>query len=113
MDQPQESMFSAEDSRAKTSPWLATVLDWLGSGADYSGSSCASLVRSLPVGFSSRTSLAFSPRVTSPDAPSPSAQAATPERIWQRSRGPWPRPRSGGLCDQAAQHRVQPGREVL
>jgi hypothetical protein len=46
-------------SRARTYPWLDAALDWLAGGPDSSTSSYASLVRSLPPGFSSRTSLAF------------------------------------------------------
>src|SRR5690606_36619915 len=53
------STSSAGASPARTSAWLDAVRDWLASGADCSTSSCASLLSSLPVGFSSRTSLAF------------------------------------------------------
>ncbi|GIV00827.1 MAG: hypothetical protein KatS3mg014_2442 [Actinomycetota bacterium] len=49
----QLSMFSAEDSPARTSRWLDLVSDWLANGRDWSGSSFVSLTRSLPHGFSS------------------------------------------------------------
>lgn len=54
----------AEASPAKTSRWLDAVKGWLASGAAYGTSSIASLLRQLPVGFSSRTSLAFFPPTT-------------------------------------------------
>lgn len=50
----------AEDSPAKTSAWLDDALAWLANAPDYGSDSIASLLSSLPVGFSSRTSLAFS-----------------------------------------------------
>src|SRR5690606_31801801 len=49
---------SAEDSPARTSARLDAVRDWLENGADRGGSAIASLASSLPVGCSSRTSLA-------------------------------------------------------
>jgi hypothetical protein len=55
---------SAEDSPARISAWPETVLDWMASGAGSGTSSVASLVRSLPVGFLSKTSLAFYPATT-------------------------------------------------
>src|SRR5262252_5841894 len=75
-DVSQLSMFSAEGSPARTSAWLEAVLDWLGNGADCSSSSCVSLLRSLPVGWSSRTSPAFS--------------VPTTERTWGSCSAPWP-----------------------
>src|ERR1017187_4028776 len=48
---------SAEDFRAKISPWLESVLVLLELEADSSGSSCGSLKNSLPHGFLSKTSL--------------------------------------------------------
>src|SRR5690606_38907054 len=65
----------AEDSLVKTYPWLGAVLDWLVSDPDSSSSSCVSLMNSLPVGFSSRTSLAFC--------------QATEEGTWASSSGRW------------------------
>lgn len=62
---PSEDLFSffAEDSPARTYPWLETVLDWLGDDPDFGPSFIASLVNSLPPGFSSKTSMAsFSAR---------------------------------------------------
>lgn len=73
---------SAEDSHAKTSRWLDAVRDWLERDPDYSTSSCALLVSSLPVGFSSRTSLAFSRR--------------TKEGTWEPSSGRWGTSGMGG-----------------
>ena len=52
---------SAEDSRARTLVLRVEESDWLGSVRDYGTSSIVSLVRSLPAGFSSRTSLACYP----------------------------------------------------
>ena len=60
----------AEASPAKTSAWLENVLAWLESEAGYGTNSIASLLNSLPVGWSLKTSPAFS--------------AATTERTW-----PW------------------------
>src|SRR5690606_11984884 len=54
---------SAEDSHVKIYPWLDAVRDWLVNAPDYGTNSIASLLSSLPVGFSSRTSLAFSRRI--------------------------------------------------
>src|SRR5690606_25410434 len=65
----------AEDSLVKTYPWLGAVLDWLVSDPDSSSSSCVPLMNSLPVGFSSRTSLAFC--------------QATEEGTWASSSGRW------------------------
>lgn len=50
----------AVDSHARTYRWLGSVLDWLEAGADYGSSSIASLLRSVPLGWSSRTCPAFS-----------------------------------------------------
>ena len=66
MSEPQTSLpltSSAEDSPAKTSRWLDAVRAWLEAGADCGTNSMASFVRSLPVGFSSRTCLACFPRM--------------------------------------------------
>lgn len=52
-------MFSPEECLARTGAWLASVRGWLASGADSSSTSHVSLIRSLPLGFCSRTSLAF------------------------------------------------------
>src|SRR5690554_268423 len=49
---------SAGASHVRMSRWLDAVRDWLESGADCGGSSIASFASSLPVGSSSRTSLA-------------------------------------------------------
>src|SRR5690606_22246182 len=65
----------AADSPARTSQWLDAVLDWLASGPDSSSNSCASLLNSLPVGFSSKTSLAFCHQ--------------TEGGIWEPSSGRW------------------------
>lgn len=78
----QQSMFSAEDSPVKTYPWLGAVLDWLENGADSSTSSCVSLVNSLPLGFSSRTSLDFC--------------RPTGEGTWLPSSGRWANSGIGG-----------------
>ena len=72
----------AADSLAKTSPWQGVVLDWLESDPDFSSSSCASLMKSLPVGFSSRTSLAFFHR--------------TKDGTWEPSSGRWQTSGMGG-----------------
>ena len=48
---PQLTLF-AEDSPAKTSAWLETVLAWLGTAAAFGTSSIASLLSSVPVGWS-------------------------------------------------------------
>ena len=82
MEPSQGSMFSVEDSRARTYPWLETVLVWLEIDQDFSSSSCVSLVRLLPTGWSSRTSLAFSRR--------------TKDGTWERSSEPWPTSGMGG-----------------
>ena len=58
-DVSQMSMFSAEEVPVRTGQWLAVVQDWLEAGVVSSSISQASLIRSLPVGFSSRTSLVF------------------------------------------------------
>jgi len=55
------SISSAEDSRAKTYQLQASGRDLLATVRDYGTSSIVSLVRSLPSGFSSRTSLACYP----------------------------------------------------
>ncbi len=73
---------SAGDSPARTSRWLDAVRDWMESDPDYSSSSCASLMRSLPVGFSSRTSLAFFHR--------------TKDGTWERSSERWRTSGMGG-----------------
>lgn len=52
------SMSSSEDSPAPTYPWPAVVKAWLEKRPDSSSSSYASLLRSLPVGWSSKTSMA-------------------------------------------------------
>ena len=59
-DASQMSMFSVEDHPVRTGRWLDVVRDWLAAGVVSSSTSQASLIRSLPVGFSSRTSLVFS-----------------------------------------------------
>lgn len=56
-----EPTHSSEGSPARTSVWLAAVKDWLENAADFGTSSTVSLLRSLPVGFLSRTSLACYP----------------------------------------------------
>lgn len=53
------SILSQEDFLAPTSAWLDEVKAWLGRRADCSTSSCVSLMSLLPVGFCSKTSLAF------------------------------------------------------
>lgn len=58
-DASQMSMFSAEEAPVRTGRWLADVRDWLAAGVVSSSTSQASLIRSLPVGFCSRTSLVF------------------------------------------------------
>jgi hypothetical protein len=81
-DVSQMSMFSAEDSPAKTCRWLDAAKVWLANGQDFSTSSCVSLISSLPAGFSSRTSLAFSRRTT--------------DGTWESSWGSWPTSGMGG-----------------
>jgi len=54
-----ESTLFPRDFHARTFPWPESVRGWLESGADCGGRSIASLLNSLPVGFSSKTSLAF------------------------------------------------------
>ena len=54
------------DHHAKTYPWLDAVKDWMEQGADCSGTSAASLISQLPIGFSGRTSLALCPQTTEP-----------------------------------------------
>lgn len=68
------TLFS-EVSRARTGPWLGDVQDWLASGADFSSTSLVSWMRSLPVGWSLRTSLAFCQPARALSAPRPSGQA--------------------------------------
>ena len=50
-----------EDHHAKTSQWLADVQAWMARGAACSGTSAESLLRSLPLGFCGKTSLALCP----------------------------------------------------
>lgn len=50
-----------EEAPVRTSRWLEAVQDWMASGPGSSTSSSASLIRSLPHGFSGRTSLAPCP----------------------------------------------------
>jgi hypothetical protein len=78
----QESMFSAGDFPAKTSRWRASVADYLATGAGSFSSSCASLQRQLPYGFSSRTSLDFCRR--------------TKDGTWAPSSGRWQTSGMGG-----------------
>lgn len=73
---------SAEDGPAKTSPWLEGVRAWLESGPDSSSRSYASLVTSLPVGFSLKTSLGFC--------------RATKGEIWAPCSGRWENSGIGG-----------------
>lgn len=67
---PSQLTLSVEDSPAKTSAWLDAVLDWLVSDPDFGINSIASLANSLPVGFLSRTSLAFYPATEEETLPS-------------------------------------------
>jgi hypothetical protein len=60
----------AEDSPAKTSPWLENVLAWVESDPGFGGSSLASLGQCVPVGFWSRTSLAYFPPLVEGTLPS-------------------------------------------
>lgn len=50
---------SSEDSHAKTCQWLDSVLAYLEAEADCGASSDVSLLCSVPVGFSSKTSMDF------------------------------------------------------
>ena len=59
-----------EDSPAKTSAWPDAVLAWLESDPAFGINSIASLANSLPVGFLSRTSLAFYPATEDGTLPS-------------------------------------------
>ncbi len=65
----------SEDFPAKISQWREIVADWLESDQGSSGKSCASLVTTLPVGFSSKTSLDFCHR--------------TAGGTWEPSLGRW------------------------
>ena len=67
---------------AKTSQWREIVADWQESGADSSGRSFASLARALPVGFCSKTSLAYCHR--------------TEGETWEPSSGRWENSGMGG-----------------
>jgi len=58
-DVSQMSMFSQEEVHVRTGALPDSVLAWLVSGPDCSSTSYASLMSALPVGFCSRTSLAF------------------------------------------------------
>lgn len=79
-DQP--TLFAAA-GHAKTSAWLESVLDWLASDPDCSPSSFVSLTRSLPAGFSERTSLACFPRKAE--------ETSTPSsRRWCNAGMAWP-----------------------
>ena len=60
-DASQMSMFSAADHPVRTGRSLDAVRAWLDSAPGSSSSSPASLVSSLPAGFSLRTSLAYCP----------------------------------------------------
>jgi hypothetical protein len=66
----QASMFSAEDSPVRTSAWRDAVLAWLASDPGYGTNSVASLLNSLPAGFSSRTSLGCFPAIEGETLPS-------------------------------------------
>ncbi len=86
---------SVEDSLAKTSAWLDAVLDWLASDPDFGISSIASLANSLPVGFLSRTSLAFYPATEDGTLPSSFAGwsnsgTASPGGFLTLSTSEWP-----------------------
>ena len=72
----------SEDSPAKISQWRETVADWLENEAGSSGKSFALLVRALPVGFSSKTSLDFCRR--------------TEGGTWEPSLGRWGNSGMGG-----------------
>lgn len=75
----------AEGSPVRTSAWRESVLGWLASGPAYGTSSVASLLKSLPVGFSSRTSLACCPPAAAISAaltsPPSSAPASTQPQL--------------------------------
>lgn len=77
-----QSILFAEASPAKTSAWLDAVLDWLAADPDFSTSSCVSLLSALPLGFSSRTSLAFCRRQE--------------DGTWEPSSGRWENSGMGG-----------------
>lgn len=77
-----ESMFSLEDSHAKTSPLLEAVLDWLESGADFSSSSFASLLSLRRLRSSSKTSLDFCRQME--------------DEIWEPLSGVWLNSGMGG-----------------
>lgn len=64
------STSSAEGSPARISAWPENVLAWLASDQDCGTSSIALLVNSLPVGFSSRTSLVCCPVTKERTSPS-------------------------------------------
>lgn len=66
---------SAEDSPAKTSAWRDAVLAWLEADRACGGNSDALLLSSVPVGFSSKTCLAFC--------------RATADGTWEPSSGRW------------------------
>lgn len=72
----------SEDSPVKISRWREIVADWLEGDPDFSVKSCASLVKVLPVGFCSKTSLDFCRR--------------TEGGTWEPSSGRWANSGMGG-----------------
>ena len=89
------SISSAEDSPARTLVLQATERDLLASVQDYGTSSIVSLVRSLPAGFSSRTSLACYPATAEPTLPSSfqgwrSSGMGGPTGFWTLNTSEWP-----------------------
>lgn len=84
--------------QAENDPAATNVLSrrWLATAPDFGTPSRMQLLQSLPVGFSSKTSLAFYPLATVPAALMPDANAATPERTWRSSSGSWPNSGMGG-----------------
>ena len=55
-----------EDHPAKTSVSLDAVKDWMDNGPACSGTNAESLIKSLPLGFCGKTSLALCPATTEP-----------------------------------------------
>lgn len=123
----QPSMFSLEEAPARTGPWLDAVRDWLDPEQVSSSTSSHSLILSLPVGSSSRTSLVFcqpapaaavqhrqaltkTTKKRSPTRSSPSTGDGTSPSSSQRSPGSTPpSPReAGGRSGSAAGRSEQP-----
>jgi hypothetical protein len=100
-----QSMLFAEDFPVKTSAWLESVLAWLETEAGCSSSSFVSLLNSVPIGFSSRTSLA-SCHPTADGTWEPSSESwgnsgfGGPTECWTLNTSDWPKDASVCLLSQ-------------